>query len=257
MFQASDFLTIALLVALEGLLSADNAMVLAVLVLGLPKAEQQKALRYGIVGAFAFRAIATLLAVYLIHLAVIKILGAGYLLYLVFRHFSGQESAEQRRTPPKAKSIFGLTPFWSTVLKVELTDIVFAVDSILVAVAMSSKTWVVLSGGILGIVMMRLVIGKLLSLVERYPPLVDGAFVIIAWVGLKLLIEFLHTEGYLGFEIPRWLSLGSIVVIFVLSYLYARRVESRQSSVDSHQSRIDSHQSTVESRQSKDRRQSR
>src|SRR6187399_1669774 len=83
-FQASDFLTVALLVGLEGLLSADNAMVLAVLVLGLPKAEQRKALRYGIVGAFAFRAVATLLAVYLIHLAVIKILGAGYLLYLVF-----------------------------------------------------------------------------------------------------------------------------------------------------------------------------
>ena len=51
----SDFVTIGLLVALEGLLSADNAMVLAVLVLGLPKDEQRKALRYGIVGAFAFR----------------------------------------------------------------------------------------------------------------------------------------------------------------------------------------------------------
>ena len=62
----SDFVTIGLLVALEGLLSADNAMVLAVLVLGLPKAQQKKALRYGIVGAFAFRAVATLLAVYLI-----------------------------------------------------------------------------------------------------------------------------------------------------------------------------------------------
>ena len=63
-----DLLTVALLVALEGLLSADNAMVLAVLVLGLPKHQQRRALRYGIVGAFAFRAIAMLLAVYLISL---------------------------------------------------------------------------------------------------------------------------------------------------------------------------------------------
>jgi len=86
---------------------------------------------------------------------------------------------------------------------VELTDIVFAIDSILVAVAMSSKTWVILSGGILGIIAMRLVIGKLLSLVQRYPPLVDGAFVIIAWVGLKLIVEYLHTEGYIGWEFPR------------------------------------------------------
>ena len=63
---------------------------------------------------------------------------------------------------------------------------------------MSPKLWVILTGGILGIVMMRLVIGQLLALVERYPPLVDGAFVIIAWVGIKLLIEYLHTEGYIG-----------------------------------------------------------
>ena len=74
----------------------------------------------------------------------------------------------------------------------------FAIDSILVAVAMSPKSWVILTGGILGIVMMRLVIGKLLALVERYPPLVDGAFVIIAWVGVKLLLEYLHTEGYIA-----------------------------------------------------------
>ena len=90
---------------------------------------------------------------------------------------------------------------------------------------MSPKLWVILTGGMLGIVMMRLVIGQLLSLVERYPPLVDGAFVIIAWVGIKLLIEFLHTEGYIGFEIPKWLSLGLIVVIFVAAFLYARRQE--------------------------------
>jgi predicted tellurium resistance membrane protein TerC len=121
--------------------------------------------------------------------------------------------------------MFGLTAFWATVVKVELTDIVFAVDSILVAVAMSSKTWVVLSGGILGIIMMRLVIGRLLSLVERYPPLIDGAFIIIAWVGIKLLVEFLHAEGYIALEIPQFLSLGLIVVIFCTAFWYARRQE--------------------------------
>jgi YkoY family integral membrane protein len=223
--QPSDLITVALLVALEGLLSVDNAMVLAVLVLGLPKRQQHKALRYGIVGAFAFRAIATLLAIYLIKLAWVKLGGAGYLLYLVYEHFHGHADAEARRTPRKAQPMLGMTAFWATVVKVELTDIVFAIDSILVAVAMSSKTWVVLAGGILGIIMMRLVIGKLLSLVERYPPLIDGAFVIIAWVGVKLLVEFLHAGGYIGFEIPQWLSLGLIVVIFSAAVLYAVRQE--------------------------------
>ena len=226
--QPSDFVTIGLLVALEGLLSADNAMVLAVLVLGLPRSEQQKALRYGILGAFAFRSLATLLAVYLISLAWVKLAGATYLMYLAVQHFMQHGGTEARRTPPKATPMFGLTAFWATVVKVELTDIVFAIDSILVAVAMSSKVWVILAGGILGIIMMRLVIGQLLAIVQRYPPLVDGAFVIIAWVGIKLVVEYLHAIEYIHWEIPRWLSLGLIVVIFVGALIYARQVERKK-----------------------------
>ena len=227
MIQGSDLLTIGLLVALEGLLSADNAMVLAVLVLGLPKKQQRKALRYGIIGAFTFRTIATLLAVYLIRLGWVKLVGALYLMYLVVRHFGGGQTAEERRSAPPAQPWMGMSAFWATVLKVELTDIVFAIDSILVAVAMSPKTWVILTGGILGIVMMRLVIGQLLALVERYPLLVDGAFVIIAWVGFKLLVEYLHGEGYVAFTIPKWLSLGLIVVIFGVALAYSLMSERK------------------------------
>ena len=101
----------------------------------------------------------------------------------------------------------------------ELTDIVFAIDSILVAVAMSSKLWVIVTGGILGIIAMRMLIGQLLVVVQRYPALVDGAFIIIAWVGIKLLIEYLHQIHVIGFEIPKWLSLGLIVVIFGIAFL--------------------------------------
>jgi hypothetical protein len=113
-------------------------------------------------------------------------------------------------------------------VKVELTDIVFAFDSILVAVGMSSKLWVVLTGGILGIIAMRLVIGQLLAVVQRYPVLVDAAFVIITWVGAKLLIEYLHAAGYIALEIPRVVSLGLIVVIFVSALIYARLEERRK-----------------------------
>ncbi len=225
MVHASDFLTIALLVALEGLLSADNAMVLAVLVLGLPKHQQKKALRYGILGAFGFRTVATLGAYYLIRLAWVKLVGAGYLLYLAYRHFFSHTHPDDRRQVPRATPWLGMPAFWATVMKVELTDIVFALDSILVGVAMSPKFWVILTGGILGIVAMRLVIGRLLAVVERYPPLVDAAFIIIAWVGAKLLIEYLHTEGYTSFELPKWISLGLIVVIFALALVYAKREE--------------------------------
>jgi len=83
---------------------------------------------------------------------------------------------------------------------------------------------VIITGGLLGIIAMRMLIGQLLTFVQRYPPLVDGAFIIIAWVGLKLLIEYLHQIHVLEFEVPRWLSLGLIVLIFTAAYLYARRV---------------------------------
>lgn len=220
--QATDLVTVALLVALEGLLSADNAMVLAVLVLGLPQREQRKALRYGIVGAFAFRITAIVLAVYLIRLQFVMLLGAAYLLWLPYTHFTGHEDAAAGRRPKQARSWLGMSPFWSTVVKVELTDIVFAIDSILVAVAMSNKLWVIITGGILGVVAMRVVIGQLLVLVRRYPKLVDGAFIIIAWVGAKLVLEYLHAAGYVGFEIPKWFSLGLIVAIFTAAFVYAR-----------------------------------
>jgi predicted tellurium resistance membrane protein TerC len=108
-----------------------------------------------------------------------------------------------------------------------LTDIVFAIDSILVAVAMSPKLWVILTGGVLGIIAMRLVIGQLLAIVTRYPALVDGAFIIIAWVGIKLLAEYLHLAGYTHFVIPKAFSIGLIVVIFVLAFVYARREEEK------------------------------
>lgn len=222
-FHFTDLFTIALLVALEGLLSADNAMVLAVLVLGLPKSQQRKALRYGILGAFAFRIMATMLAAYMIQVTWVMLLGSLYLLYLPYNHFFGHDATETRRQVRPARPWLGLSAFWATVVKVELTDIVFAIDSILVAVAMSNKLWVIVTGGVLGIIAMRLVIGQLLALVQRYPALVDGAFIIIAWVGIKLMVEYLHGIHVLNIEIPRWLSLGLIVVIFGISYWYARK----------------------------------
>ena len=217
-----DLVTIGLLVALEGLLSADNALVMAIMVLGLPRTEHKQALRYGLLGGFAFRFLATLLAVYLIQLSWVKLLGGLYLLYLTYSHFFGHEEGADRRQPPRAKGMLGLTPFWATVVRVELINLAFSIDSILVAVAMSPKLWVVVTGGILGIVAMRLVVGQLIVLVQRYPALVDGAFIIIAWVGFKLGVEYLHDAHYTSFEIPRWLSLGLIVVIFLIAFFYAR-----------------------------------
>lgn len=220
--QISDLITIGMLVGLEGLLSADNALVMAIMVLGLPRHQHKQALRYGLLGGFAFRFAATLLAVYLIRIVWVKLAGGLYLLYLVYSHFWGQKEGADRRAAPKAKPWLGLSAFWATVLRVELVNLAFSIDSILVAVAMSPKTWVVLTGGILGIVALRMVVGQLIGLVERYPALVDGAFIIIAWIGAKLCADWLHAAGYVAFELPHWSSLIVVVVIFVISLVYAR-----------------------------------
>lgn len=221
--ESADLVTVLLLVGLEGLLSADNALVMAVMVLGLPKREHQKALSYGLLGAFGFRLIATALAIYLIKIAVVKLLGGLYLLYLTGAHFLQRGTSDSRGKPPAAKPLFGLSPFWGTVIRVELVNLAFSIDSILVAVAMSRKLWVVLSGGILGIVAMRVVVGQLLKLIQKYPALVDGAFVIIGWVAIRLILEYFEQIGVVHFDVPDWLSLGLIGVIFVVSYVYARR----------------------------------
>ena len=87
---------------------------------------------------------------------------------------------------------------------------------------MSPKTWVVVVGGLLGIVAMRLVAGQLITLVERYPALVDGAFIIIGWVGAKLCMDYFHAAGFIELEIPHWVSLVVIGVIFTMAFFRAR-----------------------------------
>jgi YkoY family integral membrane protein len=221
-FYVSDLLTVGLLVLLEGLLSADNALVMAVIILGLPRNDQKKALRYGLVGAFAFRILATILAAHLIRIAWVKLFGGLYLIYLAQHHFFSGGDGDERNRPKTARPMFGLSALWATVIKVEVINLAFSIDSILVAVAMSPKFWVILTGGLLGIVAMRIVVGQLLVVVRRYPSIVDGAFVIIAWIGLKLLIEYLHALGLIHFEVNKWISFGLIAVIFTAAYMYAR-----------------------------------
>ena len=227
LFSPADLATVGTLILLEGLLSADNALVMAVMVLGLRAEERKKALSYGLIGAFVFRIIATLLAVFLMKLLWVKVAGGAYLLYLVWQHFFSHGDRADRTTPPAAKPAFGVSAFWATVIRVELMNLAFSVDSILVAVAMSPKLWVVLTGGILGIVAMRLVVGQLMALVQRYPPLVDGAFIIIAWVAIKLCVEYAHEVHWIGWTIEQKYSLAVIFVIFTAAYAYARKQGAR------------------------------
>ena len=218
----TDLIAIGTLAILEGILSVDNSLVLAILVRTLPKEQQRKALTYGIAGAFLFRLIALIFAAYLINFLVFKIIGGLYLVYLAMKHmfFFFRENAHQTR-PGVAKS------FWGTVLVVELTDIAFSIDSITTAVAMSNKLVVVWLGGIMGIIFLRFAASFFIRLLDKLPRLEDLAYQLIFFIGTKLLLE--------GFRIEIthetfWLMMGIIVVLgsaLVWRDYYQRKTQNR------------------------------
>jgi YkoY family integral membrane protein len=191
-FQASDLAAILALVALESLLSGDNALVLAIMVRHLPKEEQKRALFYGLAGAFVFRLIAIVFAAFVLRQWWLQGLGAIYLLAVPIKHFV--KSARQKGRPPtKPKG----ASFWMTVLAVEVTDIAFAVDSVLAGVTFvdnrTEKIWVVYLGAVIGIVLLRVAAGQFIRLLEKYPLLDHVAYLLVAWVGVKLLFLTGHS----------------------------------------------------------------
>src|SRR6478735_1717173 len=126
---------IGTLVLLEGLLSADNALVLAVMVKHLPKEQQKKALFYGLLGAYIFRFIAIGVGTFLVQITWIKVLGGAYLLWIAISNLFFKKKDEEGEVQNKGLS------FWRTVLAVEVMDIAFSVDSVLAAFGVSDQVW--------------------------------------------------------------------------------------------------------------------
>ena len=181
-FEAKDFASIAALAVLEGLLSADNALVLAMMVKHLPKQRQKKALLYGLGGAFIFRFLAILFATVVLKLWWLQALGAAYLLLVTIRHFVGIGKEPKINLSERS--------FWATVLLVELTDVAFAVDSVLAGITFvdndQRKIWVVFVGAIIGIVLLRFAASAFIRLIDRFPALDHVAYALVGWVGVKL-----------------------------------------------------------------------
>jgi YkoY family integral membrane protein len=187
----TDLMVVLVLIVLEGLLSCDNAVVLALLVKHLPPEQRGRALRYGIIGAYVFRIIALMLAVWIMSQWYLKVLGGLYLVWLGATFFLKKKAAEPAagEEPPPVRRWFGLNPFWSTVIAVELTDIVFSVDSIAAAVALTDKLWVLIVGALAGILVMRFAAQGFVVLLEKFPRLEACAFAAVLFIGLKLTAE--------------------------------------------------------------------
>lgn len=198
-----------LLIAIEGLLAADNALVLAIMVKHLPEEQRKKALFYGLAGAFVFRFGSLFAISYLVDVWQVQAIGALYLLFIAANHILRKlvfKKKEEEKQDEKKKS-----GFWPTVLKIELADIAFAVDSILAAVALAvtlpntslpqiggldgGKFLVIFAGGIIGLVIMRFAANFFVDLLHKRPGLEIAAFAIVGWVGVKLSVYTLsHPE---------------------------------------------------------------
>lgn len=203
---------IGTLVIMEGLLSADNALVLAVMVKHLPEKMRKKALFYGLLGAYVFRFIAIGIGVFLIQFWYVKVFGAAYLAWLAIKYFmdkakakkaeeAGEEESHGVNTSGILVRMFGT--FWGTVIAVEMMDIAFSVDSVLAAFGVSEQVWVLLLGGMLGVLMMRGVAGIFLKLIDRVPELETTAYVLILIIATKMLLSVagVHISHYIFFAI--------------------------------------------------------
>lgn len=216
------------LAVLECILSADNALVLSAFVKPLPKEQQKKALVYGLWGAYIFRFIFIGLGTFLIKLWWIKLIGALYLLWLAVKFFKNKllhkELAEgEEQVQPKGWLVKTFGFFWATVISVELMDLAFSVDSILTALAVSEEVWVILLGGMIGILLMRGVATFFIALMDRVPELETTAYILITFIAIKMgltLVDIhIANEIFIGF------LLLSFIVTFIIHYIRKSRAE--------------------------------
>lgn len=227
-----------ILIAIEGLLAADNALVLAIMVKNLPEQQRKKALFYGLAGAFVFRLISLFVISFLVNVWQMQAIGALYLLFIALNHIFRKVVVKNTKTEeedgPEVKT--KQSGFWTTVLKVELADIAFAVDSILAAVALAvalpqtplpqiggmdgGQFLVIFTGGFIGLVIMRFAATFFVKLIYRKPGLEITAFIIVGWVGVKLSVYTLShpalnilPEGFA--KSPEWKITFYVILVLI------------------------------------------
>jgi len=216
-FSPQDLLLIGFLAFLEGILSIDNALVLAMIARRLPKDQQKKALTYGLFGAVFFRLTALAIATRLMEWNWVKFVGGGYLVFLAVKHFLKPEPPEN---PLESKP----RSFWGAVIAIELMDIAFAVDSILAAIALTNKLWLVFTGGMLGVLLMRVAASQFIRLLHRFPNFETTAYLLVFIIGVKVILEGLHLpqlDFHSATHPSFWVFWG--IMLSCLAYGFMRR----------------------------------
>jgi len=221
--SGNDWLIIFSLVLIECLLSVDNAVVLAAQTQSLPtRKQQEESLFYGIWGAYIFRFIIIGLGVYLINFWEIKVVGALYLVFLVFQYFSKTRVKHTRKlVKDKKKRLLPL--FWSVVMQIEMMDIIFSVDSVLASLAISNNPVIVLIGGLIGILAMRGVAEVIMKLMRRIPELEPMAYILIGLIAVKLFISIPAIDIEIPATVFGIIVIGAIILTLIIHAIRKRR----------------------------------
>lgn len=202
-------LLLPVLILLELVLSADNAIALAAIAQGLDTEElQKKALNIGLVAAFVLRIALILTAGWVLKYWQFEIAGALYLLWLVYQHFTGEPDADGDSAGPKFGSL------WQAIPTIALTDLAFSLDSVTTAIALSKDVLIVLLGGTIGIIALRFMAGLFIRWLEIYVHLEDAGFVTVAFVGLRLIVRVIDPE----LVPPEWVMVTLIFSLFAWGF---------------------------------------
>lgn len=232
---------------LEYSLSVDNMFVF-ILIFGyfaIPHDLQPKALLWGILGAVLLRFLFIFVGVKLISMFAWTIYVFGALLIFTAAKMLLQKEDDNfdpgqsfilkvlRKLMPiktdyhgenffiKEKAKWFATPLFAAVLVIEMSDLIFAVDSIPAVLSITQDTFLVYSSNIFAIIGLRSLYFLLSGMAGRFPYLKYGISVILFFVGVKMLLShYIH--------VPIVMSLGVIVGILTLSILASKIFPPKQ-----------------------------
>ncbi|MCP9794329.1 TerC family protein [Synechococcus lacustris] len=213
-------LLLPVLVGLEVVLSADNAIALAAIAKGLKNPDQQKqALNLGLVFALIFRVGLILISRWVLGFRPLMAAGAAYLLWLCGQHFISNKSEEEETN--QATTAFGVDKkLATTAISIALTDLAFSLDSVAAAVAVSDKLWLVITGGVIGVVALRLSSNLFISMLNNFPRLESAGYLAVGLVGLQLLTRVIFPN----IELPQWLLLSLVSILFLWGFTNRRKL---------------------------------
>ena len=202
------------LVMLELILSADNAIALAAIARTSRSPERERlALNIGIILAMLLRIGLIALAQWVLKSAWVQLLAAAYLFWLFIDHLrqSSQDTADEtaaRSSPSPSRSLL------QTVLLLGFTDLAFSIDSVAAAVAVSDQILLISTGAVIGIIALRFTSGLFIRWLGEYERLERAGFLSVAFVALRLLIHVLVPQ----LNQPDWLTLMVVFVLFAWGF---------------------------------------